>query len=131
MNIELFNKDYWLRHFGEQEEVRGYLTSGYTDRKVKIHVHPLGTDKIAALPEGERLTKRLEGHGTVPICVSNMSENRKGDLLYYDGNWYECIDSQLWDHTVLCHYNYQFVAVPKDASGIHDLHPPEGGNSSL
>ena len=32
----------------------------------------------------------------------------------------------LYDHTILCHYNYQFVLVPHDASGSIDLEPPVG-----
>lgn len=126
MNIRLFNKNYWIRRFGKQKEVKGYLTSGYEDFVASLNVHPLGTDAIQALPEGERKMKRLEGHGEVALLVGNEEDNRKGDLLYYHGDWYECVSSQMWDHTILSHYNYQFILVPTDAGGSVDLDAPVG-----
>ena len=124
MNITLFNKKYWIRRFGEQREVRGYLTSGRSDFVASLNVHPLGTDKQLALPEGERKEKRLEAHGTDVLVVANQDTGRKGDLLYYHGDWYECINAQEWDHTILNHLNYQFVIVPRDASKSIDLKDP-------
>ena len=34
------------------------------------------------------------------------------DWLYYHGRWYECKSCQLWDHTILSHYESEFVVVP-------------------
>ena len=126
MNIRLFNKNYWIRRFGVQKEVKGYLTSGYEDFVSSINLHPLGTDAIQALPEGERKIKRLEGHGEDALVSADEKTNQKGDMVYYHGNWYECVSSQMWDHTILSHYNYQFVLVPTDASNTTDLEPPDG-----
>ncbi len=127
MNITIFNKPYWLRHFTEQKEVRGYLTSGYVDKVVSLHIHPLGTDQIQTLPEGERKIKHLEGHGSENLVVADQDKNRKGDLLYYYNEWYECIASQPYDHTLLSHYNYQFVLVPsKEAVSTDTKNPPNG-----
>lgn len=126
MNIRLFNKLYWLRQAQEQKLVKGHLVSGYEDVAVSLHVHPLSTNQIQALPEGERKMKRLEGHGEIKLNVGDEAQNRKGDLLYYHGDWYECLSCQLYDHTMLSHYNYQFVLVPRDASGATDLEPPVG-----
>ena len=127
MNISLFNKLYWLRsEDGQQRLVKGYLVSDKKDGVVSIHVHPLGTDAIQALPEGERKLKRLEGHGSYKLNTGDQGANKKGDLLYYHGDWYECLSCQLHDHTMLAHFNYQFVIVPKDASGATDLKPPAG-----
>ncbi len=124
MNITLFNKKYWIRRFGEQRLVRGYLTNTHTDFVASIHVHPLGTDQQQALPEGERRLKHLEGHGIISLCVADERLNRKGDLLYYGGEWYECRSCVLWDHTILSHYNYQFMLVPQDGSWSADLDGP-------
>ena len=126
MNIRLFNKTYWVRRFGEQKVVKGYVTSGYSDFQASLHIHPLSTDQQQALPEGERTIKRLEGHGEIKLLVANQDLNRKADLLYYHGDWYECVSSQVWDHTILSHLNYQFVLVPSDAAGSIDLEPPVG-----
>lgn len=121
MNISLFNRKYWLRRFGEQREVKGYLTAGYKDCVISIHAHPMGTDALQALPEGERSVKRIEGHGSYKLIAADPNEGKKGDLLLYDGNWYECLVSMSYKQTILSHYNYQFVQVPKDGSRRDDI----------
>jgi hypothetical protein len=126
LNIRLFNKTYWIRRFGEQKNVKGYLTSGFDDFGASLNVHPLSTDQMQALPEGQRKVKRLEAHGEARLIVADEKLNRKGDLLYYHGDWYECVSSQVWDHTILSHLNYQFVLVPNDTGGAPDLEPPTG-----
>ena len=128
MNINLFNKKYWLRHFGEQKNVRGYLTSGREDRVVSLNVHPLSSDQQQTLPEGERKVKHLEAHGTAELVVANQTTGIKGDLLYYHGEWYECVSAQLWDHTLLSHWNYQFTLVPTDSAGTIDTKDPPGAD---
>lgn len=125
MNITLFNKKYWVRRFGEQKEVRGYFTAGYSDFIANLNVHPMGSDQMQALPEGERKLKRLEAHGSDALIVANQDTGVKGDLLLYDGDWYECISAQKWDHTILSHLNYQFVIVPNDAArSVDTANPP-------
>lgn len=125
MNITLFNKKYWVRRFGEQKEVRGYFTAGYSDFIASLNVHPMGADQMQALPEGERKLKRLEAHGSDVLIVANQDTGVKGDLLLYDGDWYECISAQKWDHTILSHLNYQFVIVPNDAArSVDTANPP-------
>jgi len=105
LNITLFNRKYWIRRFGEQREIRGYLTSGYTDFTASLHVHPLGSDALQAFPEGEHTVKRLEAHGTDILRVSDYDAGTKGDLLYYCGEWYECVSAQEWNHSLLSHIN--------------------------
>ena len=126
MNITLFNKLYWVRRFSEQKLVKGYLVSTHEDFAASLHIHPGSTDQIYPLPEGQRRVRRLQGHGTAELVTADESCNQKGDLLYYKGRWYECINSQEYDHTILCHYNYDFVLVPTDAAGTIDLTAPDG-----
>ena len=126
MNITLFNRLYWIRRFGEQRNVKGYMVSGHKDFGASLHINPTGSDQMQALPEGQRKMKRIEGHGIEPLLVADEKENRKGDMLWYRGDWYECVSSMLYDHTILNHYNYQFVLTPHDASGSIDLEPPVG-----
>ncbi len=127
MNITIFNRRYWIRRFGEQQYVNGYATNGYRDFVASLHVHPMGVEQMQALPEGERRVRRLEAHGTDVLIASDENSNQKGDLLFYDGWWYECTAVQRWDHTLLSHINYQFTIVPRDASNSIDvLNPPKG-----
>jgi hypothetical protein len=125
MNITLFNRKYWIRRFGEQRNVRGYMVADREDFVANIHVHP-GSEVIQEVPEGERSIRRLEGHGPEALRASSHNGGTKGDLLYYNGEWYECVSSVSWNHTLLNHYNYSFVVVPKDAAGTTDLEPPDG-----
>lgn len=127
MNIRVFNKPYWIRRFSEQKNIRGYLVSDYKDFQTDLNVHPLSTDQMQAIPEGQRKIKRLEAQGEAILVVADEKLNRKGDLLYYHGDWYECVSSQIWDHTLLSHFNYQFVLIPSDAAGTIDLAPPSNG----
>ena len=124
MNITIFNKKYWRRRFGEPRNVRGYITSGREDDVVRIHVHPMGSDALQALPEGERKMKHLEGHGTDILTPANQETGVKGDLLLYKGDWYECTAAQEHDHTVLGHLNYQFCLVPKNSPRAADTKDP-------
>lgn len=124
MNIRIFNKKYWLRHFQPQVEYKGYLSASYSDRVVSLNVHPVGAETIAALPEGERKTRRLEAHGEEPLTAGNQETGVRGDLLFYFGDWYECVSSVYWDHTILTHYNYEFVIVPKEEAKSGDLDNP-------
>ena len=125
MNITFFNKEYIIRRFSEQSIVKGYVTSPISDFKASLHIHPPSEDTINALPEGERLIKRLEGHGSIELISANQDTGIKGDLLYYHGKWYECVSSVEYDHTFLSHWNYKFVIVPNDASRTVDTYPPE------
>ena len=124
MNIKLFNKPYWLRRFGTPVEVKGYLSETKEDIVVELNVHPLGTDQLQALPEGERTVKRLEAQSSVPLVATNENAEVKGDLLLYHGHWYECVSSQAWDHTLLSHWNCQFVLVPTNGPRAADIQNP-------
>lgn len=126
MNITLFNRKYWARRFGQSHDIRGYTYTPHEDFVVSLNVHPAGNDTIQAMPEGERKIKRLEAHGTDVLHPASQDSGEKGDLLFYHGTWYECISAVEWDHTILNHYNYSFVAVPMDAAGTADLIAPDG-----
>ena len=114
MNITLFNKKYWVRRFKEPQNIRGYITADHEDFVASLHIHPMGSDAMLALPEGERKMKHLEGHGTDVLIPASEATGINGDLLYYMGDWYECTAAQPWDHTVLAHLNYEFCLVPTD-----------------
>ena len=128
MNIKLFNKPYWIRRFGTQTEVKGYLVTPKEDIVVDLNVHPIGTDQLQALPEGERSVKHLEAQSSVALRASDDNAGIKGDLLLYNGLWYECTSSQCWDHTFLSHWNCQFVLVPMNGPRAEDIKDPPTGD---
>lgn len=86
----------------------------------------MGNNALQVLPEGERNVKHLEGHGSIVLVASDQDNSIKGDYLFYDGAWYECTSAVSYKDTILSHYNYQFVLIPKDASGSCDLSEPVG-----
>ncbi len=98
----------------------------YEDFAASLHVHPMGNNALQALPEGARNTKHLEGHGSAVLIASDQDKGVKGDYLFYDGAWYECTSAVSYKDTILSHYNYQFVLIPKDAAGSSDLEEPQG-----
>lgn len=124
MNIRIFNKTYTLRRFGTPKNIGGYTKSTYTDSTVSLHLHPLSTDQLQALPEGERTVKRIEGHGEIALITADQTTGQKGDLVYYYGEWYKCESCQCYDHTILNHYNYQFVRAAQDGAAVTDLAAP-------
>lgn len=134
MNIRLFNRGYTLRRFTEGVEVRGYMSSGFEDLTVSIHVHPSGGDRISDREgAGEVLAEYLEGHGEVEIRISNREDGTKADMLWFNNHWYECVSCEHYFHTLLNHYNYRFALIPKLEEGSKaEFVPPltqEGGGS--
>lgn len=124
--IGLFRKTYTLRHFGKQEIVRGHVIHPFTDSKTSINLQPLSADAIAALPEGQRNTKRLKGYGSEILTTTDMEAGVVGDRVYYYGNWYECVSSNIWDHTVLAHCESEFVLISMNEDDV-TLAPPREG----
>lgn len=125
MNVRIFNKKYWVRQFSSSDVYKGYVVSTHTDKTFSLNVHPLGAEQMKALPEGERNIAKLEAHGDAGIVPADKSAGKRGDLLYYGGEWYECTSAVVWDHTILSHTNYQFSILPKDDPGVDILNPPQ------
>lgn len=119
---KIFRKTYTIRRFGDEVIIDGNGTATYEDFSVTLNVQPLSSKDIAALPEGERLTKRFKAYGDFIFTTADQSTGRRGDWLLYHGNWYECTSSVEWDHTMLCHCKSEFVAVPESETF------PEGGD---
>lgn len=121
MNISIFNRKYYVRRFSTQRIVKGYLVSDYKDEVVSIHVHASSPQTVNTGDEGQRNLQRLQGHGSVKLTAADQELNQKGDLLLYEGHWYECRGCTGYDHTPLGHYNYDFVQIPVDAAESTDL----------
>ena len=124
MNIRLFNRKYWVRRFGEQENVGGLLVSTFSDFVVSAHLHPSGSDEMQANPEGQRKVQHIEGHAEAELIPADQSANRRGDMVYYNGSWYECTGAQLFDHTILSHFNYRFAQIPLEQANGREFAPP-------
>jgi hypothetical protein len=109
MGIGIFHRPYTIRRRGEQKVVNGYAVSGNSEFTARLNIQPLSADELLALPEGERSIARVKSFGTAALISADEYSQTLGDLLYYDGRWYECKSCVHWLHTPLTHYEAEFV----------------------
>ena len=115
MKIRIFRRLYTVRKYGKQEIIDGYPRAPYTDVKTRLNVQPLSSDELQALPEGQRKINRVKAFGADRLTSADEHEGIPGDRLFYQGLWYECTSSVMWDHTLLGHYHSEFVVIPQSA----------------
>lgn len=125
MGFNFFRKRYTIRHFGEDEIIEGYAHTTYEDSEVMLNVQPLSGKELAALPEGERTTKRVKAYGDMIFTTGDQNMGRRGDWLLYHGHWYECVSSAEWDHTMLAHCKSEFVEIPASETMDDDVFTPD------
>jgi len=113
MYIGLFKKSYTIRQHKAQTVVKGYASAPYSDTLIRLNVQPLSSNELLALPEGERTVKRVKSFGPDKLTSADDFEGVPGDRLFYNGRWYECTSSVMWDHTILAHYRSDFVILPQ------------------
>lgn len=130
MNIRLFNRKYTIRRFSEQKNVRGYFISPFEDFTVSMDVSPSGTDSMKSQPEGQNVVSYLDGWGETELRTSDIRAGTRGDMLWYDDDWYECVSCRKWNHTLLSHFNYHFAMVPRSEPRTGCLEAPAGGDTT-
>lgn len=118
MLLPIFKKDYIVRRHGEQTVIDGHPAKK-ADKifRAMLNVQPASTDELAVLPEGERTVSRLKVFSTFPFVTASQETGIPGDWLNYHGYWYECKSANIWDHTLLSHYESEFVIIPNQKAG--------------
>ena len=114
MKIRNFRKPYTVRKYGKQEIIDGYPRAPYTDVKLRLNVQPLSADDLQALPEGQRMVKRVKAFGAARLASADEYEGVPGDRLYYQGLWWDCVSSVMWEHTALRHFRSEFTLLPPE-----------------
>ena len=114
MAIGLFKKPYAVRKFASQTVVDGYAAASYTDVIVRLNVQPHAPDNLEPAEAGDTTNKHLKSWGPDKLTSANEYDGIPGDLLFYHGVWYECKSSVMWDHTLLSHYQSDFVNWPAE-----------------
>ena len=114
MAIGLFRKPYVIQKHGEQTVIDGYASAEYVDSITRLNVQPQAPDDYQGNPEGEKTVKHLKAWGADKLTSADEYNGIPGDRLYYHGVWYECKSSVMWDHTILAHYQSDFVALPAE-----------------
>ena len=126
MAIQIFRKPYTLRAYAPQTNNNGYATATYSDRVVRLNVQPLSADDLKVMSDGDRAIKRIKSFGSDRLQAANELDGTAGVRLYYNGAWYECTSSVMWDHTILAHYRSDFAILPQASQ----MPPPgEDGNA--
>ena len=110
--VGLFKRPYTVRKHGAQVITRGYPSAPHTDVILRLNVQPVAPNRFDAQPEGDRTVKHLKSWGREQLASANEYTSVPGDLLFYRGIWYECKSSVQWDHTLLRHFQSDFVALP-------------------
>ena len=117
--IGLFKRPYTIRRHGPESNVGGYTQAKYEDFITRLNVQPQAPHDFEANPEGDRTVKHLKSWGPDMLISADEYTGTPGDLLYYHGLWYECKSSAMWDHTILSHYQSDFVALPATEQTKH------------
>lgn len=130
--MKLWRKDYTMRRYGQQSFCNGYASRGFTDSVVKLNVQTIGSTQTTVTPEGKRSTRRIKSYGSFPFRVEDVPNGIQADRLFFNGEWYACESSVLWEHTPLSHYRSEFVKVSEALASVEHRLPSietEGGES--
>lgn len=98
----LWRRPYTLRSCTGQHLERGYAVRDYEEITVMLDVQFRGGG-ADPLPEGRRSGEKLLTIGDHVMRTADALTGRPADLLYYQGEWWECTDSQVRDKTLLSH----------------------------
>ena len=125
--MNIWKIPYTLRRYNPQKKKKGYVTRNYTDSIVKLNVQPVSA-QVEVTEDGKRCPKRIKAFGTFPIRTVDIAKGINADRLFYQGAWYECVQSQMWEHTPLFHYESEFTLV-SEAIPESDKKPPSKTDS--
>lgn len=114
MKIKIFRRPYTIRKYGVQTVIDGYASAAYADSVVRLNVQPQAPDNMEPDPAGDHTVKLLKSWGSDKLTSANDFQGIPGDMLFYNGLWYECTSSVMWDHTILAHYQSDFVVLPAE-----------------
>ena len=111
--LGLFKKLYTVLVYGAQTITRGYAAANYKPVTMRLDVQPLTPDEMMALPDGARTEKRIKTFGPDKLTSADEFTGTPGARLFYNGQWFECKSSVMWDHTLLSHYRSDFTILPE------------------
>ena len=121
MGLGIFRKPYTVRKHGEQTVKRGYASAPYSDVVIRLNVQPQAPDSFEGRDYGDFTIKHLKTWGKDKLTSADEHAGIPGDCLNYQGAWYECKSSVMWEHTPLAHYQSDFVIIPAEKQ----FPPPE------
>ncbi|MCD8201912.1 MAG: hypothetical protein LUD47_07600 [Clostridia bacterium] len=115
----IWKHNYILRMYKRAQIVDGYfLNDAYEDKEVLLDVQS-SSSNIQHTPQGDKETKSLTSYGNFPIQTASAIQGYRADLLWYDGEWYECSSCQWYEHLPTRHWTATWQRVSES-----DQEPP-------
>ena len=110
--MNIWRKTYTIRRYAGQTIVSGYPVASYTEFTTLIDVQP---DQNAATidTDGKRRVQRLTSYGDAALLTENVETGQSADRLFFEGSWYECDSSMMYEHTPLAHYTCTWIRIPE------------------
>ena len=128
--MKLWRKPYTVRSYGAQMYVNGYaVDGGYTDRIEYLDIQTNSNDSTLD-PMGHRETQVIRAFGDNKLKIADTEQGIKGDMLYFNGKWFECTSSVFWEHTPLSHYDSRFISVTEGVESPEAPTPNGDGNDN-
>ena len=133
--LRIWKNYYVLRRFKPNVNVDGYTTSDYEDRLIFADIQPAGSHAENP-PEGKRTSTTISVISKTLMKTADARTNTPGDMLLFDGDWYQCQTSQNYTHTPLKHCTATFIkvteavsknAIPESVEEGYDVEDEWGG----
>ena len=123
MGIGLWKKNRIIRRFKDADNHDGYTFQKREDFVVKCDVQT--TDGRATMgDDGDRFVQHLKVYSNdVKLRPADKNAGTTGDLLWYQGKWFECRGAVLFENSFLRHWECDFVEAlkqgdPPDEEGL-------------
>lgn len=108
MGLGLWKRQRILRQFKEPVYSNGIQTYDYDDVVIMADVQT--TDRSTTTgPDGDRSVQSLKVFCDFRVNVADQQSGMPGDMIWFQGKWFECRSSRLSENTFLSHWTSTFV----------------------
>lgn len=108
-----FRKKFTVRRFSDVTVINGYQAAAYDEFEVVMNVQETQPNRMMPGDEGKSTGMSLSSYSDIPFRSSDDLRQSNPDILLYKGEWYECTSCNLFDNTILHHYNATWNRMPK------------------
>ena len=109
--VAFFKKPYRVKRYSQNIVVDGYIASGYAEIDPVFLDVQEDTKRSSADEFGKRSTSNIRAFGQFPFRPAEAPD-KKGDLILYKDQWYECVSCAERRNTLLQHYDSSFTLKP-------------------
>lgn len=106
----IFGKKHVLRRFGKISYVGGHESYSSEDSEINADVQPV-TRNNTMTEAGAELSSRVKAWTDIELMPCDPDKGVKGDWLYHQERWYQCVSSVNDNNTMLSHWTSEFEMV--------------------